>query len=75
MKPHAGRDNEATAIVSIVSKEVSGKPEFKNVIAIRVQYLTRSDLSGGDKVIDAVEFRKDTTRAFEFHGQAHANQT
>jgi hypothetical protein len=64
---HGGRDNEATAIASIVSKEISGKPEFKNVIAIRVQYLVRSERSGGDKVIDTVEFRKDSTGAFQFH--------
>jgi hypothetical protein len=64
---HRARDNEATAIASIVSKEISSKPEFKNVNTIRVQYLIRSEPSAGDKVIDTVDFRKDPTGAFQFH--------
>jgi hypothetical protein len=64
---HGARDNEATAIAPIVSKEISDKPEFKNVIAIRVQYRIRSEPSGGGKVIDTVDFRKNPTGAFQFH--------
>lgn len=64
---HGARDNEATAIASIVSKEIVDKPEFRNIIAIRVQYRTRSEPPGSDKVIDTVDFRKDPTGAFQFH--------
>jgi hypothetical protein len=58
---HAGRDNEATAIASVVSKGLSGKTEFKDLITLRVQY------SGDAKIIDTVEFRKDPSGAFLFH--------
>jgi hypothetical protein len=58
---HAGRDNEATAIASIVSKGFSGKTEFKDLITLRIQY------SGDAKIIDTIEFRKDPSGAFVFH--------
>jgi hypothetical protein len=62
---HAGRDNEATAIVAIVSKAISGRAEFGNLITVRVQYSMRS---GGDSnVIDTVEFRKDPSGLFQYH--------
>jgi hypothetical protein len=63
---HAGRDNEATAIASIVSKAISEKPELSKLIVIRVQYVARA-APGGMEVIDAVEFRKNPSGVFEFH--------
>ena len=63
---HGGRDNEAIAIASIVSKAIADKPEFKNIIAIRVQYLIREG-SVDSKVIDTVEFRKDQNGVFQHH--------
>jgi hypothetical protein len=63
---HAGRDNEATAIVAVVSKAIAGKQEFKNLITIVVQYVVRATL-GESKVIDTVEFREDPNGVFVFH--------
>jgi hypothetical protein len=63
---HAGRDNEATAIASIASKAVAGKPAFKDVISLQVRYVVRS-ASGVDKVIDTVEFREDPSGVFQHH--------
>jgi hypothetical protein len=63
---HTGRDNEAAAIVGIVSKAIAGKPEFKNLITILVQYVIRT-APGGRKVIDSVEFREDPNGVFQFH--------
>lgn len=63
---HAGRDNEANAIASIVSKAISGKAEFDNLVALRVDYVARSGADDG-KVIDSVEFREDPKGAFRFH--------
>jgi hypothetical protein len=65
---HADRTIEANLIASIVSKAILGKPEFKNLIAIHVKYMTRSATGGHDKVIDAVEFRRDFKGEFPFHG-------
>ena len=62
---HGGCNNEATAIASLVSKTIADKSEFKNIITIRVQYLSRAGAS--TKLIDAVEFRKDANGVFQAH--------
>ena len=64
---HGGRNNEASAIGSVVSKAIVGKSEFQNIITIRVQYVTRYGSTTNIKVIDTVEFRKDPNGAFQFH--------
>jgi hypothetical protein len=63
---HIGRDNEAIAIAAIVSKAISGKPEFDNVVTLRVDYVARA-VGGDNKVIDSVEFRQDPKGDFRFH--------
>jgi hypothetical protein len=63
---HAGRDNEATAIAAIVSKSITGKPEFSKLITLRVEYVLRS-AQGDTKVIDTVEFREDPDGVFRYH--------
>jgi hypothetical protein len=64
---HAGRDNEATAIASIVSKAISGKSEFTKLNTIRVQYVTRPSPNANSRVVDTVDFRKDPQGVFQFH--------
>ena len=64
---HAARDNEATAIASVVSKAISGKPKFSDVHTIRVQYAIRSVPGRDSSVVDAVDFRKDPQGVFQFH--------
>ena len=64
---HAGRDNEASAIAPIIADAVTGKPEFKDLTTIRVQYVIRSAPGGTSKVIDIVDFRKTPGGTFEFH--------
>jgi hypothetical protein len=64
---HAGRDNEAKIIGSLVAKDISGAPSFKNVSTIRVEYLARSASAGKGRLVDSVEFRKGPDGAFDFH--------
>ncbi|MFZ1951508.1 MAG: hypothetical protein WB037_21765 [Pseudolabrys sp.] len=64
---HGGRDNEANAIAPIVSKAISGGPEFKNLTTIRVQYVIRSGPGAASKIIDTIDFRKAPSGSFEFH--------
>lgn len=64
---HAGRDNEANAITPIVSKAISGAPEFNKINTIRVQYLARSAPGAASKIIDTIDFRKAPSGVFEFH--------
>ena len=65
--PAAGRANEASAIRSIVSQAIAGKPAFKRIAAIRVEYLVRSHQNAKPKVVDLIEFRKDASGRFRYH--------
>jgi hypothetical protein len=64
---HAGRDNEARAILGAISNLITGKPEFKSLTTIRVEYVFRSVIGGVNRVIDAIEFREDANGLFQFH--------
>lgn len=63
---HAGRNNEAKVIGSLVAKRIANVPEFKKVVTIRVEYLVRSTPKKG-KVVDSIEFRKGQDGVFDFH--------
>jgi|SRR5215467_7395501 len=65
--PTAGRENEASVIRSIVSQAIAGKPEFKRIAVIRVEYLVRSHQNAKPKVVDLIEFRKDASGRFRHH--------
>jgi hypothetical protein len=65
--PAARRENEASAIRSIVSQTIAGKPDFKRIAAIRVEYLVRSHQNDKPKVVDLIEFRKDASGNFRHH--------
>jgi hypothetical protein len=65
--PAAGRENEASAIRSIVSQAIARKPDFKRIAAIRVEYLVRSHQNAKPKVVDLIEFRKDASGSFRHH--------
>jgi hypothetical protein len=64
---HGGRDNEATAIAGVVSKAIVGKPEFKRIISLQVQYLAREAGNKAGKIIDTIEYRADPSGNFQFH--------
>jgi hypothetical protein len=62
----AGRENEAGAIESIVANAIAGKAEFKGIVVIIVEYVRRRN-GGRSRIVDSIEFRKDTTGAFRYH--------
>lgn len=62
----AGRENEAAAIEPIVSKEIASTPQFKGIVTIYVQYVRRGT-AGRIRVVDSIEFRKDSSGAFRHH--------
>jgi hypothetical protein len=64
---HDLRDNEATAIASITSKAIAGKPEFKKLVALRVEYVSRPAVRGKASIIDTIEFREDPNGGFIYH--------
>ena len=57
---HGARNNEAIAIAPVVTKAIEDGPEFKTIHTIRVQYLVRRKLGEKGKVLDTVDFRKDS---------------
>jgi hypothetical protein len=59
------RENHAAAIASVVSKEIVGKAEFKRISSLRVEFVKRT--GDASKVLDAIEFREDSTGAFKHH--------
>ena len=65
--PAAGRENEASAIRSIVSQAIAGKPGFKRIVAIRVEYLALSHQNAKPKIVDLIEFQKDASGSFRRH--------
>jgi hypothetical protein len=64
---HDERNNEAIAIAPVVTKAIEDSPEFKTIHTIRVQYLVRRKLGEKGKVLDTVDFRKDSNGKFQFH--------
>jgi len=64
---HGERSKEAIAIAPVVTKAIEDGPEFKTIHTIRVQYLVRSKLGEKGKVLDTVDFRKNSNGTFQFH--------
>lgn len=62
----AGRENEAGAIETIVANTIAAKREFKGIVVIVVEYVKRPS-DGSARVVDLIEFRKDTSGAFRHH--------
>lgn len=60
------RESEAIRIVSAITTAIAGKPDFKTIQAIHVDYVTR-DADGHAHTIDAIDFRKDTQGKFQHH--------
>ncbi len=65
-RPAIEREGEAQRIASAISASIAGKPEFSGLLGIHVDYVTRNS-DGGERVIDGVDFRKDSVGAFVPH--------
>ena len=63
---HTDRNNEAMAIGETVAGAIEGRSEFKSLIVIRVEYVSRP-VGGKARIIDTVDFRKDPKGIFQFH--------
>jgi hypothetical protein len=64
---HLGVSNEATSIASVVSKNIMDKPEYSDILAIRVEYVKRSGAPSDGEIVDSVNFRKNQNGVFELH--------
>ena len=59
------REQEASKIASAVAATIAGKPQFDQVMIIRVDYVKRQ--GSNSKVISSIDFAKDPTGAFRHH--------
>ncbi len=64
---HGGRNNEAASIAGVASKSLATDTANASVHTIRVQYVSRDSAHPEGKVIDTIEFRKNSDGIFEIH--------
>jgi len=64
---HGGRNNEAASIAAVSAKALETDEASASVHTIYVKYVRRVSSHPEGKVIDTVEFRKNSTGAFEIH--------
>lgn len=65
--PPARREAEAAKIVDAVARQIVGKPEFKGVLGIHIDYVTRDTDGSHTAVVDGIDFRKDPAGHFVHH--------
>ena len=64
---HSARDGEASRIATAVAKSIADIAAYKNIHTIRVMYVATLKPSNSEKVVDTIEFRRDTSGVFHFH--------
>ncbi len=63
---HSAREREALRIALTATKEFERTAASRDIRSIRILYVSRMEGSR-DKVIDRLEFRRDSDRIFELH--------
>ena len=64
---HSARDGEASRIATAVAKSIADIAAYKNIHTIRVMYVATLKPGNQEKVVDTIEFRRDTSGVFHFH--------
>jgi hypothetical protein len=64
---HQGYSNDAQAAVHAVILAVKDDPEFAKMSSIKVSYIERKASLARDRILDSVEFRKNSSGAFVLH--------
>ena len=64
---HSARDGEASHIATVVAKSIADSAAYKNIHTIRVMYVATLKPGNSEKVVDTIEFRRDTSGIFHFH--------
>lgn len=63
----AARENEASKIASAIADAISGKEEFKGILALHIDYVTRDADGSHTRTVDKIDFRKDPQGRFLHH--------
>jgi hypothetical protein len=61
------RDEEATLIVSTITRYMADKPEFKGIQAMHIDYVRQKPGTTQTDVIDGIDFRKGMNGIFQKH--------
>jgi hypothetical protein len=64
---HQGYTDDAQAAVQATVVAVKDDPDFAKLNSVRVKYIERSVSPPRDKILDSVEFRKNSTGTFILH--------
>jgi hypothetical protein len=64
---HQGYTDDAQAAVHAAILAVKDDPEFAKMSSIKINYIERKASSARDRVLDSVEFRKNSNGAFVLH--------
>lgn len=63
----AQRENEAGRIVALIQRKTSGDPQFKEIQAIHVDYVSREANGTRSRVVDRIDFIRDPAGGFRHH--------
>ena len=63
----AARENEASKIALVIADAISGKEEFKGILALHIDYVTRDADGSHTRTVDKIDFRKDPQGRFLHH--------
>jgi hypothetical protein len=63
--PSTEREQQATKIAAAVASAIAGKPQFEQVLVIRVDYAKQQ--GGTAVIVDGIDFTKDAQGIFRLH--------
>lgn len=64
---HQGYMSEARAVALSVTSTIKDDPDYSKIVSIRVDYIYRTGVPSHDKIMDSVEFRKNSKGSFDLH--------
>ena len=64
---NADRENEARSIASAIASVSANRKEFKGILVLHIDYMTREPDGSHSRMIDKFDFRKDPAGSFQHH--------
>lgn len=64
---HSERNAEATQIVDAITRAFADSPDLAAVQAIHIDYASRESGSRRSKIVDSIDFRRNSQGSFELH--------
>ena len=64
---NADRENEARLIATAIASVGANRKEFKGILVLHIDYMTREPDGSHSRMIDKFDFRKDPAGGFQHH--------